>query len=122
MPRLPITGATATHITLNGREILSFGGCNYLGLAQHTDVIRAAAAAEQIARHAPRGIAVFTDGIFTADGGLAPVPGLLAALPARGATLVVDDCHGFCVMGPRGAGTLSHFQINDPRVVLTTTL
>jgi 7-keto-8-aminopelargonate synthetase-like enzyme len=79
-------------------------------------------AAEQIARHAPRGVAVFTDGIFTADGAVAPLPGLLAALPARGATLIVDDCHGLCVMGPRGAGTLSHFELADPRIVLTTTL
>src|ERR1043165_321439 len=41
MPRFPVAGATATHIQIGGREVLSFGGCNYLGLAQHPGVLAA---------------------------------------------------------------------------------
>ena len=43
MPRFPVSGATATHVVINGREVLSFGGCNYLGLAHHPAVLAAAA-------------------------------------------------------------------------------
>jgi len=68
------------------------------------------------------GLAIFTDGTFTADGMLAPIPELLAALPEHNAVLVVDDCHGLGVLGPRGQGTLSHFGITDPRIILTSTL
>jgi len=76
-----------------------------------------------MAQHAEnsKGIAVFTDGVFTADGSLAPVPDLLAALP-QNAVLIVDDCHGFCTVGPKGQGTLARFKVSDPRIILTTTL
>lgn len=225
MPRLPISHASPTHAILNGREVLAFAGCNYLGLAHHPavhaalidalstfglsssasrettgnttahdaleaglcrflgfptgtvvpdgyaanlaiaqalapthpvalidskahkslweaatgarmqiveyDHLDAGHAAELIAKHASRGVAVFTDGVFTADGAVAPVPELLAALPpcrpGEGATLVVDDCHGFCTLGPRGQGTISEWNLlsaaaEDGRLALTTTL
>lgn len=217
MPRLSVSQASPTHITLGGQQVLSFGGCNYLGLAHHPAVhaalidalsqfglstsasrettgnttahdqleaaicrfvdlpaavvvpdgytanlaiaqalvgsypvalidrrshksIREAVscsgmtlvefdhldsvhAAELMAHHAAKakGIAVFTDGVFTADGSLAPVPDLLASLP-QNALLIVDDCHGFCTIGPKGQGTLGRFKVSDPRIILTTTL
>jgi 8-amino-7-oxononanoate synthase len=66
-------------------------------------------------------VCVLTDGVFTADGALTPLPELLAALPTD-ATLVVDDCHGFGVLGPGGQGTAAHFQVHDSRLVVTSTL
>lgn len=64
---------------------------------------------------------ILTDGVFTADGAVAPVREHLGVLPADG-LLVVDDCHGFGVLGPRGAGTVAQAAINDPRVIVTSTL
>ncbi|MFZ4576228.1 MAG: aminotransferase class I/II-fold pyridoxal phosphate-dependent enzyme, partial [Phycisphaerales bacterium] len=47
---------------------------------------------------------------------------LLGVLPSHRAMLVVDDCHGFCVLGPGGRGAVPHLGIDDPRVCITTTL
>lgn len=62
-----------------------------------------------------------TDTLFAATGELAPVPDLLAALRPDD-RLLLDDCHGIGVLGPRGRGAIEHFAISDPRVVVTATL
>src|SRR4051812_18451295 len=41
MARLNVESLTATTITVDGRELLAFGGCNYLGLAHHPAVLGA---------------------------------------------------------------------------------
>lgn len=64
---------------------------------------------------------VFTDGMFTHDGSVAPLAEYLAALPANGA-LLVDDAHGAGVLGARGRGTPSHCGVRDARVIQTVTL
>jgi 8-amino-7-oxononanoate synthase len=216
MARLNVESTTATTITVDGRELLAFGGCNYLGLAHHPAVLgavreglakfgisttasrettgnttihdkleqelaafmrqeaaillaegytaniavaqalsrrhgvaaidarahkslrsAAAAAGMQICeyehlnpesaawlvrQYGDQGIAIFTDGVFAADGALAPVAELLAVLPKQRSTLVVDDCHGVCVLGPRGEGTVAEADVSDPRLCITTTL
>jgi len=68
-----------------------------------------------------RRLAIFTDGYFADDGAPAPVEPILRALPDSG-VLVLDECHAFGVIGPRGRGTLDLLGINDPRVVITSTL
>lgn len=86
---------------------------------RHLDAKHAFELAHQ---HAGRGVVVVTDGVFAADGGVAPAAVMLAGLPARGATLVIDDCHGFTVLGERGRGLIERDGLaGDPRVVLTTT-
>mgnify|MGYP000582288620 CR=1 FL=1 len=216
MARLNVEYSTATTITVDGREVLAFGGCNYLGLAHHPAVLgavreglsqygisttasrettgntvvhdrleedlaaytgqeasilladgytaniavaqalththgvalidakahrslRSAAtaagmqvfeyehrsgesAAWLVRQYGDQGVAIFTDGVFAADGAVAPVAELLKALPTHRGTLVVDDCHGLCVLGRSGAGTVDHVGIKDPRVCITTTL
>jgi 8-amino-7-oxononanoate synthase len=67
---------------------------------------------------------VMTDGVFTTDGSVAPVADLLDAL-RDGDTLLIDDCHGFCVLGG-GRGVCADHGL-DPaalrdRLVITTTL
>lgn len=86
---------------------------------QHLNTAHAAALADA---HARRGVVVMTDGVFTAEGEIAPLPELLEALPRSRALLLVDDCHGFCVLGDDGRGTLAHFGLQDERLALTTTL
>jgi len=49
---------------------------------------------------------VFTDGVFSMDGDQAPVARLQEICQRHQALLVVDDAHGFGVLGPRGAGLL----------------
>lgn len=64
---------------------------------------------------------VFTDGMFSHDGSVAPLADYLAALPANAAVLV-DDAHGAGVLGQAGRGTPSHCGVRDPRVIQTVTL
>lgn len=211
----PIDACTATTAELNGRTVITFGGCNYLGLAQHPGVVAAAAGAmaryglstsasrettgntrvhqdleEMLAAFCghPAGLLVpdgyianlaamqglallgvrdavidrrahpslrdaagmagirihpfahadatdaaraigacggpavlMTDSVFAADGGMAPASDLLAAL-RDGDRLLLDDCHGFAVLGRDGRGLADHAGIASDRLVVTTTL
>lgn len=65
---------------------------------------------------------VVTDGVFSMDGDIAPLPDLLALCARHDALLVVDDAHGFGVLGEQGRGVLSHFGIATPRVIYVGTL
>ena len=65
---------------------------------------------------------VVTDGVFSMDGDLAPLPGLLALCERHGAWLVVDDAHGFGVLGETGSGALEHFGLRSPNLVYVGTL
>ncbi len=64
---------------------------------------------------------VLTDGVFTGDGSIAPVRALVDSLGASD-RLIVDDCHGFAVLGAGGRGTCNEAGVRDARVIITTTL
>lgn len=64
---------------------------------------------------------VFTDGMFSNDGSVAPLAEYLAVMPAN-AALLVDDAHGAGVLGQAGQGTPSHCGVRDARVIQTVTL
>ncbi len=49
---------------------------------------------------------VATDGVFSMDGDIAPLAGLATACRAHDAWLMIDDAHGFGVLGPQGRGSL----------------
>ncbi len=215
MPNIPTDSCDATTITREGRLYLSFGGCNYLGLAHHPRVIQAVQEAAPIyglsssasrettgnarphallesqltrfcghesgllvpdgytanlaalqgfeklgvthalidtrahaslkdaarlggmqiqyfdhldAPHAGEllrsingACVVLTDSVFTTDGDLAPAPELLGVLRPQD-WLVLDDCHGFCVLGDQGRGTPNALRIESSQLVVTTTL
>jgi 8-amino-7-oxononanoate synthase len=57
------------------------------------------------------GALVLTDGVFSMDGDLAPLPALADVCARHRALLAVDDAHGLGVIGARGAGTLEHFGL-----------
>jgi len=64
---------------------------------------------------------IATDAVFSMDGDVAPLPQLLELAEAHDAWLVVDDAHGFGVLG-EGRGTLAHFAIASSRIVYMGTL
>ncbi|HYR01676.1 MAG TPA: aminotransferase class I/II-fold pyridoxal phosphate-dependent enzyme, partial [Casimicrobiaceae bacterium] len=64
---------------------------------------------------------IATDAVFSMDGDLAPLPDLLALADEFDAWLVVDDAHGFGVLGG-GRGTLAEFGLASERIVAMGTL
>lgn len=65
---------------------------------------------------------IVTDAVFSMDGDLAPLPELLALAHAHDAWLIVDDAHGFGVLGQRGLGALEHFGLESERLIIMGTL
>jgi 8-amino-7-oxononanoate synthase len=64
-----------------------------------------------------------SDGVFSMDGDLAPLPQLAQEASAANATLIVDDAHGLGVMGATGRGCLEHFNLDSTAVpILVGTL
>jgi len=57
-------------------------------------------------------ILVVTDGVFSMDGDIAPLPGIVAAAEEFGAAVMVDDAHASGVLGKDGRGTVDHFNLH----------
>lgn len=77
----------------------------------HRDV---ASLSEKLAKSNVRRKLVLTDAVFSMDGDLTPLPQLLELCERHDAMLVVDDAHGFGVLGVNGRGSLSHFGLASP--------
>jgi 8-amino-7-oxononanoate synthase len=66
---------------------------------------------------------VVTDGVFSMDGDLAPLPELVQACQNKDAWLMVDDAHGLGTVGSQGRGCLEHFKLDTEAVpILVGTL
>ncbi len=65
---------------------------------------------------------IVTDAVFSMDGDLADLPALLALAEQHDAWLIVDDAHGFGVLGPQGRGSLAHFGLRSERLIVMGTL
>ena len=85
----------------------------------HADVQRLGA---MLAASTARVKLIVTDAVFSMDGVIAPLGALLALAEQYDAWLVVDDAHGFGVLGPRGAGTLAQLGLCSERLIMIGTL
>lgn len=65
---------------------------------------------------------VVSDAVFSMDGDVAPVAGLLALCERFDAWLLLDDAHGFGVLGQFGRGVLEHSGVRSPRIIYMATL
>jgi len=115
-------GDLALEDELNHASLLDAGllaGARFKRYAHGDSAAAAAALAASTAEHK----LLLTDGVFSMDGDLAPLPALAAAAAASDATLVVDDAHGLGVVGASGRGTLEHHGLGQAEVpVLMGTL
>jgi 8-amino-7-oxononanoate synthase len=111
-----IFSESLNHASLIDGARLARAGVTVYG---HGDV--AMLATQLAASTAPTKIVV-TDSVFSMDGDLAPLPALLALCEQYGAWLVVDDAHGFGVLGEHGRGALEHFGLSSPHLVYVGTL
>ncbi len=71
---------------------------------------------------AHRLILVVTDGVFSMDGDIAPLPGIVAAAEEFGAAVMVDDAHASGVLGAAGRGTVDHFGLHGRVAIQVGTL
>ena len=107
-PRDEIFADALNHASLND-------GCRLSGAAvrryRHRDVDHLR---ELLEAARPRGRRlIVTDGVFSMDGDVAPLPALAEIAGAAGAILVVDDAHGTGVLGPDGAGAAAALGVHD---------
>ncbi len=65
---------------------------------------------------------IVTDAVFSMDGDIAPLAELLKLAEKYDTLLVIDDAHGFGVLGYRGKGALEHFNLKSERIVYMATL
>lgn len=56
---------------------------------------------------------IVTDGIFSMEGSIVDLPGIMALAERYGAEVMIDDAHAFGVLGHTGAGTAQHFAMED---------
>ncbi len=104
------------HASLNDAMVLSRARCTRY---PHCDVV---ALGQRLARSKATGKLVVTDAVFSMDGDIAPLESILELCERFDAVLVVDDAHGFGVLGREGRGVLAHFGLASPRIAYVGTL
>jgi glycine C-acetyltransferase len=78
---------------------------------EHRDAEHAQALLEASARPGRHQLLI-TDGVFSMDGDIAPLPDLVEVAERTGAIMMVDDAHASGVLGTGGAGTVDHFGMH----------
>ncbi len=104
------------HASLNDAMLLSRAEVKRY---RHNDV---AHLAELLAKTKSGRKLVMTDAVFSMDGDIAPVTELLALCEQYDTWLLVDDAHGFGVLGEQGRGVMSHLKLDSPRIIYMATL
>src|SRR5438270_3754206 len=78
---------------------------------RHKDVSHAEEQLKQVASQ-PGHKLLITDGVFSMDGDIGPLPGLCVLAEKYGAIMMVDDAHSSGVLGRNGRGTIDHFNVH----------
>ena len=108
---------------LNHASIID--GCRLSRAKIHVFPHKDCAAAERILGEldgTPGRKLLITDGVFSMDGDIGPLPGLVAAAEKQGAIMMVDDAHASGVLGRNGRGTIDHFGVHGRVQVQVGTL
>ena len=87
----------------------------------HKDALAAENILTELDRAAGRKLLI-SDGVFSMDGDIGPLPGLTAAAEKHGAIMMVDDAHSSGVLGRNGRGTIDHFGLHGRVQVQVGTL
>jgi glycine C-acetyltransferase len=98
---------------LNHASIID--GCRLSKAKIHVFPHKDVAAAEKILEElesAPGRKLLITDGVFSMDGDIAPLPGLVETAARHGAIMMIDDAHSSGVLGRNGRGTVDHFDLH----------
>jgi glycine C-acetyltransferase len=74
--------------------------------------VDAAAEKLQALSDAPGRKLLITDGVFSMDGDIGPLPGLVEVAEKHGAIMMIDDAHSSGVLGRNGRGTVDHFGLH----------
>ena len=78
---------------------------------------------EKLLRRSPETSKIIvTDGVFSQDGDIAPLPDLLRLAERWDAMVYVDDAHGAGVLGASGGGVIEHFKVASERLIYMATL
>jgi glycine C-acetyltransferase len=78
---------------------------------RHKDVDHAEEQLKSVAAQPGRKLLI-TDGVFSMDGDIGPLPGLCGLAEKYGAIMMVDDAHASGVLGRNGRGTIDHFNLH----------
>src|SRR3954452_15941010 len=108
---------------LNHASIID--GCRLSKAKIHVFAHKDVAAAEKILAEleaVPGRKLLISDGVFSMDGDIGPLPGLVAAAEKHGAIMMVDDAHSSGVLGRNGRGTIDHFGLHGRVQVQVGTL
>jgi glycine C-acetyltransferase len=78
---------------------------------EHKDVAQAEEKLDSVKQQPGRKLLI-TDGVFSMDGDIGPLPGLCGVAEKYGAIMMVDDAHSSGVLGRNGRGTIDHFDLH----------
>ncbi len=95
-------------------DAIRLSGVQNKFIYKHADIDNLRAQLDQIRASAKEDakILIVTDGVFSMDGDLAPLPELVQVAQELGALLMVDDAHGEGVLGDHGRGIVDHFGLH----------